>query len=124
MDVFEKRLAALEGGVACVAAASGHSAQFMAIAALAHAGDNIVSTTNLYGGTFNQFKVFFARLGIQVKFVAVDGPDEFEKAIDDRTKAIYVESIGNPKYNVPDLERLAKVAHDAGLPLVVRLAHP
>ncbi|KAI9750120.1 MAG: Homocysteine synthase [Lichina confinis] len=123
VDVFEKRLAALEGGIACVAAASGHSAQFMAIVALAQAGDNIVSTTNLYGGTFNQFKVFLARLGIQVKFVAVEDPDEFEKVIDDRTRAIYVESIGNPKYNVPDLERLAKVAHDAGLPLVVRPAH-
>ncbi|KAI9787363.1 MAG: Homocysteine synthase [Peltula sp. TS41687] len=119
VDVFEKRMAALEGGVAAVAASSGQSAQFMTVAALAHAGDNIVSTSNLYGGTYNQFKVFMPRLGINTKFVNGDDPKGFAKAIDDKTKAIYVESIGNPKYNIPDLEAIAKVAHEHGIPLVV-----
>jgi len=91
----------------------------MAIAALAHAGDNIVSTSNLYGGTYNQFKVFFPRLGINTKFVNGDKPEDLKAAIDDKTKAIYVESIGNPKYNIPDLEKIAEVAHEAGVPLVV-----
>lgn len=119
VDVFEKRIAALEGGVAAVAAASGQAAQFMAIAALAHAGDNIVSTSNLYGGTYNQFKVTFPRLGINTKFVAGDDPADIAAAIDDRTKAVYVETIGNPRYNVPDFEAIAKVAHEKGVPLVV-----
>lgn len=119
VDVFEKRIAALEGGVAAVAAASGQAAQFMAIAALAHAGDNIVSTSNLYGGTYNQFKVAFPRLGINTKFVAGDDPADIAAAIDDRTKAVYVETIGNPRYNVPDFEAIAKVAHEKGVPLVV-----
>ena len=105
--------------MAAVAAASGQAAQFMAIAALAHAGDNIVSTSNLYGGTYNQFKVFFPRLGINTKFVNGDKPEDLKAAIDDKTKAIYVESIGNPKYNIPDLEKIAEVAHEAGVPLVV-----
>lgn len=119
VDVFEKRIAALEGGVAAVAASSGQAAQFMAISALAHAGDNIVSTTNLYGGTYNQFKVLFPRLGITTKFVSGDDPADIAAAIDDRTKAVYVETIGNPRYNVPDFEAIAKVAHDKGVPLVV-----
>ncbi|EEP79236.1 O-acetylhomoserine [Uncinocarpus reesii 1704] len=119
VDVFEKRIAALEGGVAAVAASSGQAAQFMAIAALAHQGDNIVSTTNLYGGTYNQFKVMFPRLGIQTKFVQGDKPADIEAAIDDRTKAVYIETIGNPRYNVPDLEAIAKVAHEKGVPLIV-----
>lgn len=119
VDVFEKRIAALEGGVAAVAASSGQAAQFMAISALAHAGDNIVSTTNLYGGTYNQFKVLFPRLGITTKFVSGDDPAHIAAAIDDRTKAVYVETIGNPRYNVPDFEAIAKVAHDKGVPLVV-----
>ncbi|KAJ5495580.1 Homocysteine synthase [Penicillium diatomitis] len=119
VDVFEKRVAALEGGVAAVAASSGQSAQFMAIAALAHAGDNIVSTSNLYGGTYNQFKVMLPRLGITTKFVNGDHPADIAAAIDDRTKAVYVETIGNPRYNVPDFEAVAKVAHDKGVPLVV-----
>lgn len=119
VDVFEKRIAALEGGVAALAASSGQGAQFIAIATLAHAGDNIVSTTNLYGGTYNQFKVFLPRLGINTKFVDGDKPEDIAAAIDDKTKAVYVESIGNPRYNVPDLEAIAKVAHDAGVPLVV-----
>ena len=119
VDVFEKRIAALEGGIAAVAASSGQSAQFMAIIALAHAGDNIVSTSNLYGGTYNQFKVMFPRLGIQTKFLTSETPEEFEKAIDDKTKAVYVETIGNPRYNVPDFEAIAKVAHAKGVPVVV-----
>ncbi|EAU31161.1 O-acetylhomoserine [Aspergillus terreus NIH2624] len=120
VDVFEKRIAALEGGVAAVAAASGQAAQFMAISALAHAGDNIVSTSNLYGGTYNQFKVLFPRLGITTKFVQGDDPAAIAAAIDDRTKAVYVETIGNPRYNVPDFEAIAAVAHAKGVPLVLR----
>ncbi|TVY84500.1 Homocysteine synthase [Lachnellula suecica] len=119
VDVFEKRIAALEGGVAAVAASSGQAAQFMTISALAHAGDNIVSTTNLYGGTYNQLKVFLPRLGINTKFVQGDKAEDFAAAIDDNTKAVYIESIGNPKYNIPDFEAIAKVAHDRGVPLVV-----
>jgi Cys-tRNA synthase (O-phospho-L-seryl-tRNA:Cys-tRNA synthase) len=122
VDVFEKRIAALEGGVAAVAASSGQAAQFMAIAALAHAGDNIVATSNLYGGTYNQLKVFLPRLGITTKFVQGDKPEDIAAAIDDRTKAVYVETIGNPRYNVPDFEAIAKIAHDKGVPLVVSLA--
>src|ERR1700760_2636906 len=95
------------------------AAQLMAIAALAHAGDNIISTSNLYGGTYNQFKVFLPRLGIDTKFVEGDSPEAFKAAIDEKTKAIYIESIGNPRYNVPDFEAIAKVAHEAGIPLVV-----
>ena len=108
-----------EGGVAAVAASSGQSAQFMAIAALAHQGDNIVSTANLYGGTYNQFKVTFPRLGIKTKFTTDESPEAIEKLIDDNTKAVYVETIGNPRYNVPDFEGIAKVAHAKGVPLVV-----
>lgn len=119
VDVFEKRIAALEGGVAAVAASSGQSAQFMAISALAHAGDNIVSTSNLYGGTYNQFKVLLPRLGINTKFVRGDKPADLAAAIDDRTKAVYVETIGNPLYNVPDYEEIARVSHEKGVPLVV-----
>ncbi|EME47203.1 hypothetical protein DOTSEDRAFT_69226 [Dothistroma septosporum NZE10] len=119
VDVLEKRIAALEGGVAAVAAASGQAAQFMTIAALAHAGDNIVSTSNLYGGTYNQFKVAMPRFGITTRFVQGDDPEEFKKLIDEKTKAVYVESIGNPKYNIPDLEAIVKVAHEAGIPVVV-----
>ena len=112
-------MAALEGGVAAVAAASGQAAQFMTISALAHAGDNIVSTSNLYGGTYNQFKVLFPRLGIRTKFISGDNPEELAAAIDDNTKAVYIESIGNPKYNVPDFETVAKLAHERGVPLIV-----
>jgi O-acetylhomoserine/O-acetylserine sulfhydrylase len=90
VDVFEKRIAALEGGVAALATASGQAAQFIAITSLAHAGDNIIATSNLYGGTYNQFKVMLPRMGIQTKFVNGDKPDDFKAAIDDKTKAIYV----------------------------------
>lgn len=119
VDVLEKRVAALEGGVAALATASGQAAQFMAIAALAHAGDNIVSTSNLYGGTYNQLKVFMPRLGITTKFVSGDSPEDFKKLFDEKTKAVYLESIGNPRYNVPDLEAIAKIAHEAGIPVIV-----
>lgn len=112
-------MAALEGGVAALAASSGQGAQFMAIATLARAGDNIVSTSNLYGGTYNQLKVFLPRLGIHTKFVDGDKPQELAAAIDDNTKAVYIESIGNPRYNVPDLEAIAKAAHEKGVPLIV-----
>ncbi|KAI4927132.1 uncharacterized protein J4E92_006297 [Alternaria infectoria] len=119
VDVLEKRVAALEGGVAALGTASGQSAQFIAIAALAHAGDNIIATSNLYGGTYNQLKVFFPRLGVQTKFVNGDKPDDFKAAIDEKTKAIYLESIGNPRYNVPDFEKIVAIAHEAGIPVIV-----
>ena len=118
-DAFEKRVAALEGGVAAVATASGQSAQFLTIATIAQNGDNIVSTSNLYGGTYNQFKVTFPRMGIDVKFVEEESPEAYEKLIDGNTKAIYVESLGNPRGNVPDFEAYAKVAHDNDIPLIV-----
>ncbi len=118
-DVFEQRMAALEGGMAAVATSSGQAAQLLALTTLAQAGDQIVSTSYLYGGTYNQFKVALPRLGIDVAFVDGDDPDGFAAAITDRTKALYVESIGNPRYNVPDLARLAEIAHDHGVPLVV-----
>jgi O-acetylhomoserine (thiol)-lyase len=118
-DVFEKRIAALEGGVAAVATASGQAAQFLAIQTIAQAGDNIVSTSYLYGGTYNQFKVTFPRLGIGVTFVDGDSVEAFAAAIDEKTKAIYVETIGNPRFNVPDFEALAKLAHSRGIPLIV-----
>ena len=95
-DVFEQRIAALEGGVAAVATASGQAAQFLAISTICQAGDNIVSTSQLYGGTYNQFKVTLPRLGIDVKFVDGDDPEAFAKLIDANTKALYVETIGNP----------------------------
>ena len=116
-------MAALEGGVAAVATASGQAAQFLAISALAHAGDNFVSTSNLYGGTYNQFKVLFPRFGIKTKFVQGDRAQDIAAAIDDRTKAVYVETIGNPRYNVPDFEAIAKVAHEKGIPVVVSSLH-
>ncbi len=118
-DVFEKRIAALEGGVAALATASGQAAQFLAISTIAQAGDNIVSTSFLYGGTYNQFKVSFPRLGINVKFVEGDDPESFREAIDDRTKALYVETIGNPQFNIPDFAALAHIAHENGIPLIV-----
>jgi len=118
-DVFEQRVAALEGGVAALATASGQSAQFLAISTIAQAGDNIVSTSYLYGGTYNQFKVSLPRLGIGVKFVDGDSVEGFAKLIDDKTKALYIESVGNPRFNVPDFAALAKLAHDNGIPLIV-----
>jgi O-acetylhomoserine (thiol)-lyase len=117
--VFEERMAALEGGAAALATSSGQAAQLLAISTFVMAGENIVSTSNLYGGTYNQFKVTFPRLGMGVKFVTGDDPEEFRKAIDAKTKALYIETIGNPRLNVPDFEAIAKVAHENGIPLVV-----
>jgi len=118
-DVFEKRVAALEGGVSGLATASGQASQFAAIANIMQAGDNFVSTSFLYGGTYNQFKVQFPRLGINVKFADGDDVANFEKQIDDNTKALYIESMGNPKFNVPDFEGLANLAHSNNIPLIV-----
>ena len=117
--VFEERIAALEGGVAALAVSSGQAAQFLAITTIAQAGDNIVSTSLLYGGTYNQFKVTLPRLGIQVKFVDGDSPEDFRKLIDPKTKALYIETIGNPRLNVPEIEAIAKIAHENGIPLIV-----
>ena len=118
-DVFEKRIAALEGGAAALATSSGQAAQLLAISNITQAGENIVSTSLLYGGTYNQFKVTFPRLGIGVKFVDGDDPADFAKLIDKKTKALYVETQGNPKLNIADIEAIAKVAHDHGIPLMV-----
>lgn len=118
-DVFEKRIAALEGGVAGLATASGQAAETLAITNIAQAGDNIISTSFLYGGTYNLFKVSLPRLGINVKFVDTDNPSDFESKIDDKTKAIYIETIGNPRLNIPDITALAEVAHRNGIPLIV-----
>jgi O-acetylhomoserine (thiol)-lyase len=118
-DVFEKRIAALEGGVAAVATSSGQAAQFIAITNILGAGDNFISTSYLYGGTYNQFKVQFKRLGIQVKFVEGDDPSGFEKLIDSKTKAIYLETIGNPRFNIPDFDAIAAVAQKHNIPLIV-----
>ncbi|KAJ1911880.1 o-acetylhomoserine [Mycoemilia scoparia] len=118
-DAFEKRMAALEGGVAAVAASSGQAAQFMAIATIATAGDNIVSTSHLYGGTYNQLKVTLPRLGIQTKFSPNDDPETIESLIDEKTKAVYIETIGNPAFNVTDIRSIADVAHRHGVPLIV-----
>lgn len=118
-DVFEKRMAALEGGAAALATSSGQSAQFLAITNIVESGENIISTSYLYGGTYNQFKVQFKRLGINVKFVDGDDPEHFRKLIDEKTKAIYLETIGNPRFNIPDFEAIAQVASDNGIPLIV-----
>lgn len=118
-DVFEQRVAALEGGLAAVATASGQAAQLLTFTTLLETGDNIVSTSYLYGGTYNQFKVAFPRMGFGVSFVDGDDPADFEKVINDKTKALYVETIGNPKYNIPDFEALAELAHRHNIPLVV-----
>ncbi|KAJ1859632.1 hypothetical protein LPJ57_006930, partial [Coemansia sp. RSA 486] len=118
-DVFEQRMAALEGGVGALATSSGQAAQLVVAATLCEAGSNMVSTSYLYGGTYNQFKVAFPRLGIDVKFASGDSIGEIESLIDDKTRAVYIESIGNPKYNVPDIRAIADVAHKHGVPLVV-----
>ncbi len=118
-DVFEKRIAALEGGVAALATASGQSAQFIAITNFLTAGDSFVSTSFLYGGSYNQFKVQFPRLGINVKFADGDDAESFEEQIDSSTKAIYVEAMGNPRFNIPDFEGLSKLAKSKNIPLIV-----
>ncbi|HSZ25955.1 MAG TPA: O-acetylhomoserine aminocarboxypropyltransferase/cysteine synthase [Cytophagaceae bacterium] len=118
-DVFEKRIAALEGGVAALAVASGQAAQFIALNNILQAGDNFITTSYLYGGTYNQFKVSFKRLGINVKFAKGDKVAEFEKLIDNKTKAIYLETIGNPGFNIPDFQSIASLAKKYDLPLIV-----
>lgn len=118
-DVFEQRIAALEGGVAAVATSSGQAAQFLALNNILQAGDNFVSTSYLYGGTYNQFKVAFKRLGIDVRFAEGDEASKFEALIDENTKAIYLETIGNPKFNVPDFEAIADLANKYDIPLIV-----
>ena len=118
-DVFEKRVAALEGGVAALAVASGQAAQFIAITNILQSGDNFVSTSFLYGGSYNQFKVSFKKLGIEARFANGDDPESFESLIDSNTKALYLETIGNPEFNVPDFEKIAALAKKHDLPLIV-----
>lgn len=118
-DVFEKRIAALEGGVAALATASGQAAETLAILTLASAGDEIISTTSLYGGTYNLFHYTLPKLGIKFHFVDAEDFDGIEAAINDKTKAIYTETVGNPKLDVVDIEKLAEIAHRNGLPLII-----
>lgn len=118
-DVFEKRMAMLEGGMSALATASGHAAQFIALNNIVSQGDNFVSTSHLYGGTYNQFKNQFKRLGVEVRFTPNDEPASFEARIDDKTKAIYIETIGNPDLNVPDFDAIAAVAKKHDIPLIV-----
>ncbi len=118
-DVFEKRMAALEGGVAALAVASGQAAQFIALSNILGLGDNFVTTANLYGGTYNQFKVQFKRIGVEARFTVGEKPSDYEALIDEKTKAIYVETIGNPSFSVPDFEGIAAVAKKHDLPLIV-----
>jgi O-acetylhomoserine/O-acetylserine sulfhydrylase len=118
-DVFEQRMAALEGGVAALATASGQSAQFLALNNILQPGENFLSTSFLYGGTYNQFKVAFKRIGIEVRFVTGDDVTSYEEKIDDKTKAIYLETIGNPRFNIPDFEAIAALTKKHDLPLIV-----
>src|SRR5690242_4536538 len=118
-DVFEQRVAALEGGVAALATSSGQAAQFLALSSLMEQGDEIVAASTLYGGTYTQFDVSFRRIGINVKFVEPDDPENFRKAITPKTKALYGETIANPRMNVLDIQRVAAIAHQAGVPLIV-----
>ncbi|HTH32043.1 MAG TPA: aminotransferase class I/II-fold pyridoxal phosphate-dependent enzyme, partial [Lacibacter sp.] len=118
-DVFEQRIAALEGGVAALAVGSGQASQFLALNNILQAGDNFVTTTYLYGGTYNQFKVAFKRLGIEARFADGDDAESFVKHIDKNTKAIYLETIGNPRLNIPDFKKFADLAKEYDLPLIV-----
>ena len=118
-DVFERRVAALEGGTGALGVSSGQAAQTLALLNITQVGDEIVSANNLYGGTYQQFHYTFPKLGRKVIFVESTEPDEFKKAINARTRAIYAETIGNPKLDVPDFEVLARIAHNAGIPFVV-----
>lgn len=118
-DVFEKRVAALHGGVAALATASGHAAQFLAITNILQAGDNFVSSPYLYGGSYNQFKVSFKKLGIEAQFAKDDEPESFEELINENTKAIYLETIGNPTLNVADFDAISAVAKKHDIPLIV-----
>jgi O-acetylhomoserine/O-acetylserine sulfhydrylase len=118
-DVFENRIAALEGGVAALATSSGQSAQFLALSNILQSGDNFISTSYLYGGTYNQFKVTLKRLGIEARFADGDDVETFVPLIDKHTKAIYLETIGNPKLNIPDFQRFVDLAKEYDLPLIV-----
>ncbi|MBC9933284.1 O-acetylhomoserine aminocarboxypropyltransferase/cysteine synthase family protein [Chitinophaga qingshengii] len=118
-DVFEKRVAALEGGVGALAVASGQAAQFIALHNITLPGDNFVTSSYLYGGSYNQFKVSFKRIGVEARFADLDNPESFEKLIDENTKALYVETIGNPGFAIPDFEKLSAIARKHDLPLVV-----
>jgi O-acetylhomoserine (thiol)-lyase len=118
-DVFEQRVASLEGGIAGLATSSGQAAQFLAISDLVGMGEEVVAASTLYGGTYTQFDVSFRRIGINVKFVEPDDPENFRKAITPQTRAIYGETIANPRMNVLDIEKVAAIAHEAGLPLVI-----
>ena len=118
-DVFEKRVAALEGGVAALATGSGQAAQFLALNNILQVGDNFVSSPFIYGGTYNQFKVAFKRIGIDARFAKDDKAESIEALIDDKTKAIYLETIGNPEFNIPDFDKVAAVAKKHDLPLIV-----
>lgn len=118
-DVFEKRIAALEGGVAALATSSGQSAQFLALNNILQAGDNFIATSYLYGGTYNQFKVAFKRLGIETRFANGDNPASFEALIDENTKAFYLESLGNPRGNVPDWEKFKALSDKYDIPIIV-----
>ena len=117
--VLEERMASLEGGVGALALASGQAAQFLTVSGLCRTGDHLVSSSTLYGGTYTQFDVTFRRLGFDTTFVEPDDPENFRTAITDKTKLVYVETIANPRMNVVDLEAVAKIAHEAGVPLVV-----
>jgi O-acetylhomoserine (thiol)-lyase len=118
-DVFEKRVAALEGGVAALAVGSGQAAQFIALNNILQAGDNFVASSNLYGGTYNQFKVAFKRLGIEVRFTPSEKPEDYARLIDENTKAIYCETLSNPRFNVPDFEGIAAIAREYDIPFIV-----
>lgn len=118
-DVFEKRVAALEGGAAALATASGQAAETLAITTLASAGEEIVSTTSLYGGTYNLFHYTLPKMGIKVRFVDADDQAGLRAAINDKTRAVYTEALGNPKLDVADVETLARIAHEHGLPLLI-----
>ncbi|MBD3672351.1 MAG: homocysteine synthase [Planctomycetaceae bacterium] len=118
-DVLEKRVAALEGGTAALAVASGQAAETLAILNIASAGQNIVSSASLYGGTYNLFHYTLPKMGISARFVDQSDPENFRSAIDDDTRCIYLETIGNPRVDVPDFEAIAAIAHEAGIPLIV-----
>jgi O-acetylhomoserine (thiol)-lyase len=118
-DVFEKRIAALEGGVGALAVSTGHAAQAMALLTITQLGDEIVAANNLYGGTYQQLNIMFRKLGRKTTFVDSTKPEEFRKAITSKTRALYAETIGNPKLDVPDFEKIAAIAHDAGIPFIV-----
>ena len=118
-DVFEKRIAALEGGTGALVVATGHAAQAMALLTITQLGDEIVAANNLYGGTYQQLNNMFRKLGRTTTFVDSTKPEDFKKAITPKTRAIYAETIGNPKLDVPDFEKIAAIAHEAGIPFIV-----